>query len=128
MVKEWFVFAIRDYKMAVAVSKLDMPQFKNEIAYHAQQCAEKAIKGFLVANDIRPIHRHDISELAEQVNTVDTSIALEISKARRLTDFAVGYRYPDAQKKPMTVAKAKTAIKLAKRVYDVCYQSVYSQS
>ncbi len=38
---------------------------------------------------------------------------MKISKVKTLTIYAVIYRYPDAERKPLTVAKARAAIKNA---------------
>lgn len=44
-----------------------MPVHKHGAAYHAQQCAEKSIKGFLTFNGCRVAKTHALEELAKLV-------------------------------------------------------------
>jgi len=46
MTKLWFKYAIRDLKASKALVEMGS-NYKHAAAYHAQQCAEKAIKGYL---------------------------------------------------------------------------------
>ncbi len=56
----------------------------------------------------------------KEVSTVDAALAKKISKAKTLTIYAVTYRYPDAERKPLTVTKARAAIKIAEYVFENC--------
>ncbi len=58
--KEWLEKAEKD--LVLAKSSLSL-KFYDYATFHAQQCAEKALKAFLISNG-RPIKRtHDIGEL-----------------------------------------------------------------
>ena len=48
IIKLWFKIAVRDLKNSKALIDLGATH-KHAAAYHAQQCAEKAIKGFLTS-------------------------------------------------------------------------------
>ncbi len=118
MVKEWFVFAGRDIRAAKAVFDLG-PDYKNIAAFNCQQCVEKAIKGYLVFHNIRPPKIHDIKDLAKLVFEIDKNLAEKLMKAEMLTQYAVTYRYPDAEKKPLTLKQAESALKLAQKILDL---------
>lgn len=63
-------------------------------AYHCQQAAEKALKGFLLFHDIRFEKTHDIELLVFRAVDVDPLFSDCIEAARLLTPLAVEYRYP----------------------------------
>ena len=117
MVKEWFIFAGRDLRAAKALRALGA-EYKNIVAFNCQQCVEKAIKGYLIFHKVRPPKTHSIKDLALMVAAIDNVLSKKLAKADKLTEYAVNYRYPDAEKEAMTVAKADTALKLAKKIYD----------
>ena len=62
----------------------------------------------------------------KEVSTVDAALAKKISKAKTLTIYAVTYRYPDAERKPLTVTKARAAIKIAEYVFENCLKAIKS--
>lgn len=62
--------------------------------YHCQQAAEKAVKGFLVSQDIRFEKTHDIKILVNLALPAAPAIGQLLDKADRLTDYATEFRYP----------------------------------
>lgn len=126
MSKEWFRFAVRDLKHAKALLHLG-PEFKHGASFHSQQCAEKAIKGYLSHHNVRPPKTHDIETLGTEVAKVDPILSKLTKKYGSLTDLAVAYRYPDAEKKPLTFTRAKSAVNQAQLIYDECYKRVYGK-
>lgn len=117
MVKEWFIFAGRDLRAAKALRELGA-DYSNIVAFNCQQCVEKAIKGYLIFNRVRPPKTHSIGDLAVMVGAFDEKLSKELMKADKLTDYAVAYRYPDASKETMTSAKADGALKMAGKIHD----------
>lgn len=87
-------------------------------AYHAQQSAEKAVKAYLIHHQIRFPKIHDIDKLAQLIEEIDPQLAKDIAAAKRLTKYAIEYRYPSVAKNPMTKAKIRSAARLAERVYE----------
>lgn len=117
MTKQWFTYASRDIRAAKAI--LDMSnEFKNIAAFNCQQGVEKAIKGYLVFNNIRPPKSHSIKDLAKLVEGLDPKLAKKLAKAEILTKYAVVYRYPDAEKKPLTLKQVHSAIKLSNQLFE----------
>jgi HEPN domain-containing protein len=123
MTKQWFVFAGRDLRAAKAILELGS-EYKNICAFNCQQCVEKAIKGFLVYSDVRPPKSHNISDLIKLVLKIDPALGKSLSKTEVLTKYAVAYRYPDSEVKPLTMIKVKSALKMAKTAYDSCFERV----
>lgn len=103
-------------------------QFKNEAAFHAQQCIEKAIKAYLAFHRIRFRKTHYMDELIKLVRKADREIAESLVDLDRFTAYATAYRYPDSVVKAITFAKAKSEVKVAKRIYDRLIKEIESQT
>ena len=63
-------------------------------AFHAQQCAEKAIKGLLTFHDIRAGKTHEIENLIGLSTPVLAELEQFKDQASTLTPYAVDSRYP----------------------------------
>lgn len=72
LTRSWLVKAKRDLLSAGELADAKMPLL-DTAAYHCQQAAEKAIKGFLLFHDIRFEKTHDIEVLLTQASEVDSS-------------------------------------------------------
>lgn len=107
-VRKWLRYALDDLKVARAIEGMGSSYWRG-CAYHSQQVVEKAIKGYLIFRQIRFSKTHDLALLTESVKSVDPELSKLLIKAKKLTKFAIEYRYPDAANRPMTRAKAKTA-------------------
>jgi HEPN domain-containing protein len=66
------------------------------IGFHAQQCAEKALKGFLALHRIPFERRHDLNYLIDLCAGLDRDFEQFRAGADELTPYAVEYRYPNA--------------------------------
>ena len=62
---------------------------------HTQQCAEKALKGFLAAQKHPLVKTHDLVALVALSKQYDPKISQIGYLAEKLTPFAVMFRYPD---------------------------------
>jgi HEPN domain-containing protein len=60
IVCEWMKKAHKDLK---AARILQQEGLYEEVAFHAQQAAEKALKALLIANGVRPPKTHSIEQL-----------------------------------------------------------------
>jgi len=65
------------------------------VCFHAQQCAEKTLKAFLVYHDMRPQRTHDLSLLLRDCVAVEPQLIELEDVCRQLTAYAVSGRYPD---------------------------------
>lgn len=85
-----------DHDLGTAqVTYLCLPEYRDTIAFHCQQAAEKYLKGFLLFLDIPFKRQHSLNYLLGLLSQM-----IEISDelydyASELEDFAVEIRYPD---------------------------------
>jgi len=90
---QWVVYADEDLVLARHGLTLGDEAPLRLIAYHAQQCAEKYPKAYLVWKGIDFPYTHNIARLLELVGTQEPW-AQELMDAARLTPFAITARYP----------------------------------
>ena len=70
------------------------PPLLNDVAFHAQQCAEKAMKAYLVHRE-QPFRKtHNLTELGGAVARLEPSLADLMRSASLMTEFAWRFRYP----------------------------------
>jgi HEPN domain-containing protein len=91
-------------------------------AYHCQQCAEKSLKAFLVANDIEPPRIHNLRTLCGICKDIDVEFSVLEIDCGRLNPFGAEVRYPNELAADEPAAKA--AIERAQKVYDFCIQKI----
>jgi len=71
------------------------PPISDVACFHAQQCAEKALKAFLVSVDAHVERTHDLPRLIALCAQFDPDFQNLMGNAAELTDYAVTSRYPD---------------------------------
>ena len=86
------------------------------MCFHAQQAAEKYLKGYLVWLDIEPKRTHDLEDLILLAGTKDKGILLLKDMLAELTPFAVEPRYPEFEEP--SLKDTKRAIKIAQELKD----------
>lgn len=123
IVKEWFKYAIRDLKSAQHLSHLG-PDYKNQIAFHIQQCVEKSIKGYLAHHKVRFSKTHSIARLADEVSTIDQKLAHQLAKHSKMSRYAVIFRYPDAELTTLKMSEVTSSMKKAQKIYDLLLDRV----
>jgi HEPN domain-containing protein len=111
-VKRWIEKADHDLGTA-QVTYLYIPKYRDTIAFHCQQAAEKYLKGFLLFLDIPFNRQHSLNYLFGLL-----SLKLDISNelfdyASELEDFAVEIRYPDTSVE-LSDEEIQQAFKIAK--------------
>lgn len=117
MVSSWLTRAGRDLRTAKALFDLGDDFFENA-AYHSQQCAEKAIKGWLASHKKAFKKSHDIKYLLDLVSQIDSGLARSLAAATDLSNYAIAARYPDAVEEiEINKAKVSESIKIAEDVY-----------
>lgn len=92
-------------------------------AFHAQQCAEKALKGLLTFHDIRAGKTHDIGGLLKLSLPVLPALAELSERAGTLTAYAVDSRYPGPYG-AVTEKEAADAIETARAIYEFVLRSL----
>jgi HEPN domain-containing protein len=80
--------------------------------FHAEQCAEKALKALLLQRGISFPRTHTIEVLLDLLKASGISIPGGVDEAFALSEYAVQTRYPGAWE-PITKAEARRAIEQA---------------
>lgn len=94
-----------------------VPPFTADAVFHAQQAAEKAMKGFLAWHDVPFRKTHDLAEIGRQCADIDPSLASLLMRAAGLTQYAWKFRYPGECEEP-SPEEAEASIALAREVHD----------
>jgi HEPN domain-containing protein len=89
--------------------------YLEDLCFHAQQAAEKAIKAVLIRHDVEFPYVHDIAELLTILEGVGQIIPESIRQAEKLTRFAVFTRYPGIAS-PVSHEEYAEALKIATEV------------
>jgi HEPN domain-containing protein len=115
-VREWLACADDDLRFAHIGMTLPVEQGPpyHLVAYHAQQCAEKHLKAYLVCLGIDFPRTHNISTLLELCSD-HARWPVTLRDAEELTHYAVATRYP-GEAAEVTAHDARRAIELAERV------------
>jgi len=91
--REWISRARSDLALAQAKPE---GVYLEDLCFHAQQSAEKAIKALLIWHGIKFPYVHDLAALLTLLEKATSDLPDSIRQAERLTQFAVEMRYPGA--------------------------------
>jgi HEPN domain-containing protein len=124
-VHEWAARADEDFRLArhALAMQADCPY--RLVAYHAQQCAEKYLKAYLVLRGIDFPFTHSISRLLELCPT-DTAWGASLYEADALTRYAIVARYPGPGT-DVSAEHARAAVEIASRVREVLRQALAAE-
>ncbi len=112
--EEWFQKAENDYESAVVLLNAKL---NGTSIYHTQQCAEKALKGYLVYKNILAPKTHDLDKLLDLCKNLDDSFNSIDLITFELNGLDVKFRYPSPDLDPPE-ADVKDSIQWAKEVFD----------
>ena len=100
----------------LAASKVQIPDgYFEDLCFHAQQCAEKAVKGVFLHRGMTFPYIHDIKKLLDLLNAAGVKIPKYIEEAKELTPYAAVMRYPDHYT-AVTKRKHQRAVRMAAAV------------
>jgi HEPN domain-containing protein len=88
-------------------------------SYHCQQAAEKALKGWLTANEILYPKTHSLQPLVDLCIASNGGFTAFRSHAEELTPLAQQFRYPGDAQEP-AAHQAEHALILAEEVCSFC--------
>lgn len=80
--------------------------------FHAQQAVEKALKAVFCARDVEYRRTHDLEELSARLVDVGCRVPADESVLRRLTPYAVEFRYDDSPTQLITRDDASQVVDL----------------
>jgi HEPN domain-containing protein len=109
---DWIRHALSDLSLA----KIEKPDdvLWEELCFHAQQAAGKALKAVLIMNNIGFQKTHSIRMLIDLLPD-SLSIPETVEESAVLTDYAVLIRYP-AEAEPVEQEEYQKAVELAEQV------------
>ena len=111
--EDWLARAESD--LALARAPLPKGAFYEDLCFHAQQAAEKAIKAIYQHYAKRFRYTHDLDELITGVQNEGIIIPSEVMEATLLTSYAWEARYPGLSE-PVTVEEYREALRQAEPV------------
>jgi len=102
--------------LALGRAALDSPDvLREDVCFHAQQCAEKALKALLVLRKTPYPRTHALEILIDLLKAADVEVPDEVDHSFSLTQYAVETRYP-GEWEPVTEDEAKSALVMAAQV------------
>ena len=110
---EWIAQAEADYKGAVALQRRRRDPLPGLVCFHCQQCGEKYLKAFLVAQGVTPERTHDLLYLLSDASEYDARLDAFAPDCALLNPYAVAARYPGLV---TSVADAADALRSARRL------------
>ncbi|MBI5637235.1 MAG: HEPN domain-containing protein [Nitrospinae bacterium] len=110
-IKRWFIKSEHDIKMAYAALLMADP-LTDMACFHAQQCAEKSLKAFLVFHDRQVEKTHDLGKLVDACGKLDGSFLVMLPDLRGMSAYAITERYPDDWRE-ILIDEAQEAVKKA---------------
>ncbi len=118
----WFAKADADLEMARRALEPDRP-FPDMACFHAQQCAEKYLKGYLVAHDVSFRFVHDLGYLINVCTALDSACEDLRSAAKSLNVYSATSRYPAETDPEPDIPEAREAIRQAQQIADFVRQT-----
>lgn len=115
-VRAWLSKAAKDFA-AAEYELLADPPFAEDIVFHAQQVAEKALKAYLSWHRLTFRKTHNLVELGEACCRIDQSLEPLLRRAATLTEYAWKFRYP-GDPQDATAEEATDALGTAREVYE----------
>ena len=109
---DWLARAGQDIEAAETLLAREPPLLV-PVAYHAQQAAEMALKGYLAANNQPAQRTHNLNVVLPPCVSIQPEFHQFASTARILTPLATEFRYPPGPLAP-TRPDAEQALQLAR--------------
>ena len=118
----WFAKADDDLELARRALGPDRP-LPAMACFHAQQCAEKYLKGYLVAHDVPFRLVHDLDYLIQLCTPLNAAFQNLTQAAEILNAYIATSRYPAETDQEPDIEAAKEAIQLAQQIADFVLQT-----
>lgn len=121
--RQWLAHADEDIRLARygLTMTAALPPYRL-IAYHAEQAAEKCLKGYLVLQRVDFPYTHNLGHLLD-LCAAHASWPTQLRDAEELTPFAIAARYP-GEDEEVTLVEAVRSIDIAERVLTTVREAV----
>jgi len=116
LLQQWLDKGNDDLRSAEYLSTMHHPTPDEIICYLCQQSAEKYLKSFLFLNDIEPPKIHNLIELLEMCEKINSNFSVLLPQLDVLRVYSVLPRYPNEL--GITSDDVKIAIRYAKVVQE----------
>lgn len=113
--RDWFEKADQDLEMARRALEPGQP-LPEMACYHAQQCAEKYLKGYLIAHSVSFRFVHDLIYLTQLCMAHDPTFEKLMPAIEILDEYGATTRYPMEGSVEPDIEAAKEAIRLTEQV------------
>ena len=113
--REWLLKAFNDLRSAYRLAEGNDP-ILDTAAFHCQQAAEKALKGFLVHHEVPFEKTHNLVVIIDLTLPIDPDFSRLSGAAALLTPYATMQRYPEASR-TLDHAQMRQALAAAEEVY-----------
>ena len=122
LAKQFLIRSSDDLRLSEIIMREPGPVYW-AAAFHAQQCAEKALKSLLTFHDIRAGKTHNIDDLLKLSLQVLPALEKFKEHASMLTAYAVDSRYP-APYGDVTKTEAIEVIEIARNIFESVLNSL----
>jgi HEPN domain-containing protein len=113
LLDEWIAKAEADYKSAVTLQRRRKEPLPDIVCYHSQQCVEKYLKAYLIAQGSTPPRIHDLEDLLHLCALYDATLTTRLPLVQVLNPYGVLIRYPGMT---ATVDEAQEAVHAMRRM------------
>ena len=90
--QDWLNAAYDDLRAAELLIQDDT--LHNATAFHCQQCAEKVLKGYILARDEQAVDGHNLTWLCKRACRIDPEFSQWLDESAALNKFYIETRYP----------------------------------
>ena len=111
LLDEWLEKAEENFRVAVRENRYTKEPAHDTVCFNAQQCAEKHLKAFLVRHRIAISKTHDLDDLRQRCEQIDSTFTLVADSLRELYRYAGDIRYPGARATKQDAREAVAAMK-----------------
>lgn len=116
--EKWLIYAKEDINLARVAMLPDYMMVRSAL-YHAQQCAEKSLKAYIIYKSKRlPPRTHDLAGLVNLCGTFDEDFYMFEIDAEDINPFSTSTRYPEDAFMYPDVDYAGLIIEKAYKIFD----------
>lgn len=126
LVKLWIKKAENDLITAEHSLNIKPTPPTDTICFHAQQCAEKYLKAYLIYKDVQFEKVHDLGDLVSMCTTKAENFKEIHDTVEELTPFAVDVRYPGVYEE-ITLEEAHEAVEVARKTKEFVIEKLPKQ-
>ena len=113
--RDWFEKADQDFEMAHRALGPEQP-LPEMACYHAQQCTEKYLKGYLIAHSVPFRFVHDLIYLMQLCIARNPTFEKLMPAVEILNEYGATMRYPMEGSVEPDIETAREAIRLAEQI------------